>query len=100
MGVDVGRAGIVIRSAYDIGTCSLAGARRSAFDKAGVPPEMRVHPHTYAVRLPRIQDARAPAQKELAFPSKESVYVDVREAKNDQRTPFAPPIASIRGFSW
>ena len=40
------------------------------------------------------------AQKGLAFPSKESVYVDVRGVKNDRRTPFAPSIASIRGSSW
>ena len=42
----------------------------------------------------------ASAQKRLAFPLKESVYADVRGAKNDRRTPFAPSIASIRGSSW
>jgi hypothetical protein len=39
-------------------------------------------------------------EKRLAFPVKESVYADVRGAKNDRRTPFAPSIASIRGSSW
>jgi hypothetical protein len=40
------------------------------------------------------------AQKELAFSSKQSVYVDVRGVEIDCRTPFAPSIASIRGLSW
>jgi hypothetical protein len=47
-----------------------------------------------------VNSDRALAKKGLAFPSKQSVYVDVREAKNDRRTPFAPSIASIRGSSW
>jgi hypothetical protein len=55
---------------------------------------------TYAVWLPRPQNERASTQKRLAFPLKESVYADVRGAKNDRRTPFAPSIASIRGSSW
>jgi hypothetical protein len=43
---------------------------------------------------------RTLAQKGLAFPSKESVYVDARGVENEPRTPFAPSIGSIRGSSW
>jgi hypothetical protein len=48
----------------------------------------------------RLQNQRASKQKGLAFPLKESVYVDVRRLKNDRRTALAPSIASIRGSSW
>jgi len=38
--------------------------------------------------------------KRLAFPSKESVYVDVGRLSMTGGHPFAPSIASIRGSSW
>jgi hypothetical protein len=72
-----------------------AGALRQP-QNAGVSEQMA----TYAVWLPRLQDERASARNRLAFSSKESMYADVREAKNNRRNTLrlvVPGLVLVRG---